>query len=108
MGMGLGSGPARALCALPALRVQIREGARRACMEARGRAPTKKMPRRAATQRDAAAWAVRFVAAPRKGNHPVVAAAPRGPSQGAGVALEILAGPDPKPIPTSKKSFARS
>ena len=53
------------------------------------------MPRRAATQRDAAAWAVRFVAAPRKGNHPVVAAAPRGPSQGAGVALEILAGPDP-------------
>ena len=61
----------------------------------RARAPTKKMPRRAATQRDAAAWAVRFVAAPRKGGHPVVVAAPRGPSQGAGVALEILAGPDP-------------
>jgi len=33
VGMGLGSGPARALCALPAPRVQIREGARRACLE---------------------------------------------------------------------------
>ena len=29
----LGPGPARALCALPALRVQIREGARQACLE---------------------------------------------------------------------------
>jgi hypothetical protein len=73
----------------------------RRAWRARGRAPTKKMPRRAATLRDAAAWAVRFVAAPRKGNHPVVVAAPRGPSQGAGVALEILARPDPLGAPAT-------
>jgi hypothetical protein len=45
---------------------QIREGPRKACRAARQRGPTKKMPGPAATRRDAAPWAARFVPARRK------------------------------------------
>ncbi len=76
-----GSGPPGALGALPAGPEQIREGPRKACRAARRRGPTKKMPGPAATRRDAAPWAVRFVPARPKGStlpsSPRLAAHPR-------------------------------
>ena len=76
-----GSGLPGALGALPAGPEQLREGPRKACRAARRRGPTKKMPGPAATRRDAAPWAVRFVPARRKGatlpSSPRLAAHPR-------------------------------
>jgi hypothetical protein len=76
-----GSGLPGALGALPAGPEQIREGPRKACRAARRRGPTKKMPGPAATRRDAAPWAARFVPARRKGatlpSSPRLAAHPR-------------------------------